>query len=264
MSTSFTNLQAIPIDGALPTQNTSTVGKALISNGTNAGWNTVLSMIGNGAGQSTGNAVAAAILPAQTGQAGKILSTDGAGNLSWQVDAGAIAGVSSIIISGTPYTGAVTITNVPSATVAAGVSGTVGIGNGGTGATSAGAALTALGAAAAVHTHPAYATISSPVLAGNPTAPTPATNDNTTSIATTAFVQAQLAASVPAAVASALSGTDAVGSYRLIKTTGSYAYGITVPGVSTGTWVSRGQAYINDTAPVMPSPGYATLVQRIA
>jgi len=37
----------------------------------------------------------------------------------------------------------------------------------------------------------AYATLASPALTGNPTAPTPATADNDTSIATTAFVKAQ-------------------------------------------------------------------------
>ena len=36
-----------------------------------------------------------------------------------------------------------------------------------------------------------YAPLASPVFTGNPTAPTPATNDNDTSIATTAFVKAQ-------------------------------------------------------------------------
>lgn len=53
--------------------------------------------------------------------------------------------------------------------------------NGGTGATTAGAALTSLGAAP----------LASPALTGNPTAPTPATADNDTSLATTAYVQAQ-------------------------------------------------------------------------
>jgi hypothetical protein len=42
-----------------------------------------------------------------------------------------------------------------------------------------------------------YAPLASPALTGNPTAPTPATGDNDTSIATTAFVQAALAVGVP-------------------------------------------------------------------
>jgi len=42
---------------------------------------------------------------------------------------------------------------------------------------------------------PAYAPLASPVFTGDPQAPTPATADNDTSIATTAFVKAQLPAS---------------------------------------------------------------------
>ncbi len=38
-----------------------------------------------------------------------------------------------------------------------------------------------------------YATLASPVFTGNPTAPTPSANDNDTSIATTAYVQTELA-----------------------------------------------------------------------
>lgn len=49
----------------------------------------------------------------------------------------------------------------------------------------------------------------SPVFSGNPTAPTPPLNDNDTSIATTAFVQAAIAA-IPAAVSSFNSRTGAV------------------------------------------------------
>jgi len=60
------------------------------------------------------------------------------------------------------------------------------------------------------HTHSTLAPLASPVFTGDPTAPTPATSDNDTSIATTAFVKAALAASV-------WTGTqaqyDALGSY---------------------------------------------------
>lgn len=183
MSTSFTNLQAVPIDGALPPQNTTTAGKALVSNGTNAGWNTVLSMIGSGAGQTTGATLANAILPAQTGMSGYVLSTDGNGTLSWTAQAsGGGSGVSSVTISGTTYTGAVTITNVPSATTATNVSGVVAIANGGTGATSTANALTNLGAAP----------LASPSFAGTPTAPTASVGTNTQQIATTAFVTAAI------------------------------------------------------------------------
>lgn len=57
----------------------------------------------------------------------------------------------------------------------------VAVANGGTGAITAPAALTALGAAP----------VASPTFTGDPKAPTPATADNDTSVATTAFVKAQ-------------------------------------------------------------------------
>jgi len=194
MATSFTQFQAVPIDAALDPQNTATVGKALISNGSHATWNTILSMIGPGSGQTAGADVANAILPSQSGQAGKVLSTDGNGTLSWVTDqAGAGGGVTSITISGVTSTGAVTITNVPSATIAGNVSGVVAIANGGTGATSAAQALTNLGAAAANHTHN-YAPLASPAFTGTPTAPTAAAGTNTTQLATTAFVTAAVSA----------------------------------------------------------------------
>lgn len=188
MTTAFTNLQALPIDNALPTQNTSTAGRALISNGTSVGWNTVLSMIGPGPGQTSGAAVANAILPNQIGQAGRVLSTDGAGSLSWVEDAGQNAAVNSITIGTQTFTGAVTITNVPSATTATNITGVTAIVNGGTGATTAAQALTNLGAAAANHAHN-YAPVASPAFTGTPTAPTPALGNSTTQLATTAFVQ---------------------------------------------------------------------------
>lgn len=55
----------------------------------------------------------------------------------------------------------------------------IAVSSGGTGATTAAAALTSLGAAP----------IASPTFTGDPKAPTPATSDNDTSVATTAFVQ---------------------------------------------------------------------------
>jgi len=55
------------------------------------------------------------------------------------------------------------------------------VANGGTGATTAAGALTSLGAAP----------LNNPIFTGDPQAPTPATADNDTSVATTAFVKAQ-------------------------------------------------------------------------
>ena len=189
MSTAFTNLQAVPIDAALPGQSATTTGKALISNGTNAVWQPITAMIGAGTGQTTAMAAAAAILPTQTGKSGKFLTTDGANNISWaDIVFPPNTGVASITISGTKYTGDVTITTVPSATSATNITGIAAIQNGGTGASTAPAALVNLGAAAVNHTHN-YAPLVSPAFTGTPTTTTPASNSNDTSIASTAFVQ---------------------------------------------------------------------------
>lgn len=84
-----------------------------------------------------------------------------------------------------------TITNV---SLTSGVTGTLPVANGGTGVT------TSTGTGNNVLSD-------SPVFTGNPTAPTPAFGDNDTSIATTAFVQAALAAIYP--VGSIYSSTSA-------------------------------------------------------
>lgn len=80
-------------------------------------------------------------------------------------------------------------TNFYATTVAA----TVPISRGGTGATTASGARTNLGLVIGTD----VAAIASPAFTGNPTAPTPSAGDNDTSIATTAFVQAALAALYP-------------------------------------------------------------------
>lgn len=67
---------------------------------------------------------------------------------------------------------------------ASNVTGTVAIANGGTGATTASAALSNLGGAP----------LESPAFTGTPTAPTAAVGTNTTQIATTAYVKAEIAA----------------------------------------------------------------------
>ena len=50
------------------------------------------------------------------------------------------------------------------------------------------------GYAASSHTHPEYAPITSPTFTGSPKAPTPATGDSSTQLATTAFVQQSVGA----------------------------------------------------------------------
>ena len=98
------------------------------------------------------------------------------------------------------------------------------IGNGGTGATTAAQALLNLGAAP----------LANPVFTGDPRAPTPATSDNDTSIATTAFVHAAVAAS-GGTVTSVTAGSGLTGG--TITTTGTIALATTLP-AGTGAFTA--------------------------
>lgn len=82
MPTSFQSSRPIVVDSELPAQTTATNGRALVSNGVTASWNTVLSMIGTNPGQSQPNTVLNAILPSQTGNADRVLQTNGTSS-SW-------------------------------------------------------------------------------------------------------------------------------------------------------------------------------------
>ena len=101
------------------------------------------------------------------------------------------------------------------------VTGTVAIANGGTGATTAGQALNNLGLTAtatelnytsgvtsAIQTQlNAKAPLASPALSGTPTAPTASVGTDTTQIATTAFVNAEIANDAPTKTGGGASGT---------------------------------------------------------
>lgn len=67
MSTSFQSSSPIVIDSELPAQTANTYGNVLVSNGTSAAWNTILSLIGTAGGQTPPATVLNAILPMQTG-----------------------------------------------------------------------------------------------------------------------------------------------------------------------------------------------------
>jgi len=82
MSTSFQSSRPVVVDSELPAQTAATNGKALISNGMTASWNTILGMIGTNPGQVPPHQLANEILPAQSGNAGKFLTSDGS-NVSW-------------------------------------------------------------------------------------------------------------------------------------------------------------------------------------
>lgn len=94
------------------------------------------------------------------------------------------------------------------------------------------------------------APLASPGLTGTPTAPTPATADNSTKIATTAYVQAQgYVTASTAPVTSVFGRTGAVtatsGDYSVSQVTGaaplaSPTFTGTVTGPDAGTWISTG------------------------
>jgi len=136
-------------------------------------WNTVGAAKGDTNGDVTGNVLGTVLgnigpIPNANvfitgGTAGQFLQTNGSGNLSWAtVSAGA--------------TTASSVTSVPAGNLVA---------------TDVQAALNELDSE--------KATLASPTLTGVPAAPTAAVGTNTTQIATTAFVQAEIASAVPTA-----------------------------------------------------------------
>ncbi len=176
-------------------------------------WNgTTIAVNRGGTGATTATGALNALLPAQTGNGGRVLQTDGT-NASWSAagtgtvtSVAASGGTTGLTVSGGPITTTGTLT----------LGGTLAIGSGGTGATTAAGALTALGAAP----------LASPALTGTPTAPTAALGTNTTQIATTAFVLAN-GGSTPNAT------TTTLGKIQLAGDLGGTATSPTVPGLAT-------------------------------
>jgi hypothetical protein len=120
-----------------------------------------------------------------------------------------------------PAAGSSNITTVGTITTGTWNATAVAIAYGGTGATSAAAALTNLGAAP----------IASPTFTGVPAAPTPATADNTTALATTAFVKAQgyaVAASYLPLTGGTLSGLLTANGGIVVGATANLSFGSTL------------------------------------
>ena len=120
----------------IPTLNQNTTGTA-------AGLSATLAIASGGTGQTTANAALNGLLPSQSGQSGKVLSTDGT-NTTWTAVGGtgtvtsvALSAPAFLTVSGSPITA--------SGTLALSYSGTaLPVANGGTGATTATAAFDAL------------------------------------------------------------------------------------------------------------------------
>lgn len=112
----------------VPTLNQNTTGTAANVTGT-------VAIANGGTGQTTPNAAVNALLPSQSGNSGKVLSTDGT-NTSWIT--AAASGVSSI------SAGTTGLTPATASTGAVTLAGTLNIANGGTGSTNAANAINAL------------------------------------------------------------------------------------------------------------------------
>jgi hypothetical protein len=105
------------------------------------------------------------------------------------------------------------------------------------------------------HIHPtdtSRAPLASPALTGNPTAPTPTAGDNDTSIATTAFVTAAVAAGAGVttfntrAGAVTLSNADVVAVHQVASTTPIMDGTATIG--ATGKWADAGHVHPTDTS----------------
>jgi hypothetical protein len=103
MSTSYQSTRPIVVDSELPAQSEATNGKALISNGITASWNTVLGMVGTNPGQVPPHQLLNTILPDQSGNNGMVLTTDGA-NASWSTGGSSTTGYTVTLAATSTYT----------------------------------------------------------------------------------------------------------------------------------------------------------------
>lgn len=99
----------------------------------------------------------------------------------------------------------------------------------------------------------AYAPLASPVFTGNPTAPTPATSDNDTSVATTAYVQTNISSYINVLNGGVIYRTraDAVAATIPINATAVELLGYSSPGDS-----GIGAVYFPMTCPVIVAPDF--------
>lgn len=165
----------------VPTLNQNTTGTA-------AGLSTTLGLGSGGTGQTTQQAAINALASVTT--SGQYLRGNGTNVVMSAIQAGDVptlnqsttGSAASLTTGRTIQTNLATTTAATfngTANVTPGVTGTLPVANGGTGATSAATALTALGAAP----------LDNPTFTGSPSAPTPINTDNSTNLATTAWVE---------------------------------------------------------------------------
>jgi hypothetical protein len=187
-SAALTNATAIGNGAVVSASNRIQLGNANVTSVVTSG---TISATGF-TGPLTGNASTATKLAATKNING--VAFDGSADITIAANSNTLTGTTlASNVTGSSLTSVGTITSgVWSAT-------TIDIAKGGTGATTAAAALTNLGAAP----------LASPTFTGTPSAPTPATSDNSTNLATTAYVKASItAASAGLSTIGAISGTS--------------------------------------------------------
>lgn len=204
---------------------------------------------GNGTAISAGVAGDVdSILPTQTGQSGKVLSTNGT-NSSW-IAAGGTGTVTSVsVTTANGVSGTVaTATTTPAITLTLGAITPSAVQVSGLTASSAVATDASKNLVSVTNTGTGNNVLAvSPALTGTPTAPTQATGDNTTAIATDAFVTTAIAnaiAGVNPATAVAYATTAAGDTSGLTYSNGVSGIGATLTGANNTAVTIDGHTFV--------------------
>lgn len=155
------SVNGLTLSGTVSSSGNITLGGTLSGVSLGSAVTGTLPIANGGTGNTTANAAINALLPSQSTNSGKYLTTDGT-NTSWATVAGGGSGtvtsvsgtgtVSGISLSGTvTSSGSLTLGGTLNVNLGTSVSGTLAIANGGTGSTTAAGALSALGAYAATN-----------------------------------------------------------------------------------------------------------------